>query len=195
MGEGPRLQNFLEADLEKLPHTGRTCPLRRTLLCAIFMAPAHCPNVDKAARSPSLTLAPFWAGVSALPSGPKNVPGSPFSPWNGAAGQKASSGKDRPHIPLETPLGTNSTPKDREPRAGPPLVQGNNQRESTRHSPPSPGHLPASRHPVTPDSPLGLLTLGPGMPCWPLAPRSPFGPAGPCGEIQRAARNTPALGQ
>lgn len=39
MGDRPRLQNFLEVDLERLPHTGRTCPLRRTL-CAISMAPA-----------------------------------------------------------------------------------------------------------------------------------------------------------
>lgn len=52
MGEGPRLQNFLGADLERLPCTGRTCPLRRTLLCAVSMTPAHCPSPGSS-RHPS----------------------------------------------------------------------------------------------------------------------------------------------
>lgn len=52
VGEGPRLQNFLGADLERLSRTGRTCPLRRTLLCAVSMAPAHCPSLGSS-RHPS----------------------------------------------------------------------------------------------------------------------------------------------
>lgn len=152
------------------------------------------PGQSLALIQTPLTLAPFWAGVSALPSGPKNVPGSPFSPWNGAAAQKASSGKNGPRTPRRLP----SAPT-RHPRTGSHEWGLHWCRETSRGNAPGtapvPRPLPTGSHPVTPDSPLGLLTLGPGMPCWPLAPRSPFGPAGPCGETQRAARNAPALDQ
>ena len=152
------------------------------------------PGQSLALIQTPLTLAPFWAGVSALPSGPKNVPGSPFSPWNGAAGQKASSGKNGPRTPRRLPLAPT-----RHPRTGSHEWGLHWCRETSRGNAPGTGPvprpLPTGSHPVTPDSPLGLLTLGPGMPCWPLAPRSPFGPAGPCGETQRAARNAPALDQ
>ena len=126
-----------------------------------------------------LTLAPFWAEVSALPSGLKTMPGSPFSPWNRVAGKGGRLGQEQA---LHPPSPAVNPPRHRRDSPGHRAVSGASAGPGKRPegSPPQvPGHGPPPPE-QSPGDPGRPLTLGPGRPCWPLEPRSPFGPAGPC---------------
>lgn len=67
-------------------HGQELAPLRKTT-SPPMLAPCPwkpccpaCRGSGEQGPGGGLTLAPFWAGASTLPSGPKTVPGSPFSP-------------------------------------------------------------------------------------------------------------------
>lgn len=177
MGEGPRLQNFLEADLEKLPHTGRTCPLRRTLLCAIFMAPAHCPNVDKAARSPRHPSPWLLSGRGSVlcHRGRRMYPALPSHPGMERQVRRPAQGR----IGLTSPWSLPSAPT-RHPRtgatSGASTGPGKQPEGIHQAQPPVPGPPPREQAPSDPGQPLGaphlgsrdaLLAFGAQVPLWP----------------------------
>lgn len=67
-----------ELGLNGETHSGKVCVV--ILPLCQDAPPTHSVFTMSGNPNPILTLAPFWAGPRALPSGPKIAPGSPFSP-------------------------------------------------------------------------------------------------------------------